>query len=103
MAGKQRFKVYAANGDCIAACKFADDAAVLVSARGEGATIRLTPSMIVWNEGREGFSAGESYDRVAEVVLMRESVLKSFLETAPPRFPLKDAAAYARVRVRAID
>ena len=73
MAAAPRFKVFDDTNEYIAAFKYADDAAVLVSARGEGYTIRVGHSKkdIVWHEGQEEFSAGKSYDRVAETVNSR--------------------------------
>ena len=70
MAGAPKFKVYAANGvEYLAATKYAEDAAVLVSALGPGATIRTGHARkdTVWMEGDDG-NAGDSYDAVAEHV-----------------------------------
>lgn len=68
MAASPSFKVYDADGDYRAACKFVEDAAVLVASYGAGATIRFghAVSGIFWREGNEAQSAAESYDYVRE-------------------------------------
>lgn len=55
------FKVYAANGEYRGECKYAEDAAALVSFQGEGATIKYDGA-VVWKEGAEDQEAAESYD-----------------------------------------
>ena len=70
MAASPRFKVYNPQGEYIASCKHIVDAAAIVSIYGDGARIK-DGGRIVWAEGREEFSAGESYDQVAEVVWER--------------------------------
>jgi hypothetical protein len=60
-----KWKVYTAAGEYIASCKEAEDAAVLVSVRGNGSTIRYEHKHTVWTEGAEMQPAGESYDYVA--------------------------------------
>ena len=74
MAASPRWKVYKDN-EYRAACHHVEDAAVLVAALGNGATIRgdHTKRSTYWTEGRESFSAAESYDRVAEVVHKRQA------------------------------
>jgi hypothetical protein len=71
MAGTPRFKIYTADGEYTAACKYVEDAAALVAILGDGATIRPDHHKPAWTEGAEEFSAGESYDRVGEVVYER--------------------------------
>lgn len=70
MAGTPRFKVYNHGNQYVAACKHLEDAACLVALYGAGATIRdgHSKSDIRWEEGKELFPAGESYDRVQQVV-----------------------------------
>jgi len=60
-------------GEYIAATKHVEDAAILVAANGNGSTIRdgHGKADIRWAEGSEEFPAGESYDRVHEVVMQR--------------------------------
>lgn len=70
-----RLKIYNPQGEYVAACKHAEDAACLVALYGNGATIRYDHSKVVWREGAEQFSASESYDRVADVVTARRNGL----------------------------
>ena len=67
MAGSPQFKVYNSRGEYIAACKHVEDAAMIVAGHGEGATIRHQHGPILWSEGEEDMTAGESYDHVAQV------------------------------------
>ena len=70
MAGAPRCKVYDAQGQYEAACKHAEVAAGVVALLGDGATIRDGHRVadIMWTEGAEEMSAGESYDRAAMIV-----------------------------------
>ncbi len=70
MAGSPQFKVYRGK-EYVASCKYAEDAAILVAALGEGSTIRNGHSTIVWEEGKETQPAYESYDFVAYTVFER--------------------------------
>lgn len=60
-----QFKVYR-NKEYIAACRYAEDAAALVSLAG--GEIRWGHSAVVWREGSEAFSAGQSYDGAANIM-----------------------------------
>lgn len=73
MAATPEYKVYNAQKEYVAACKYALDAAILVSNYNDGATIRHGHSLkgIVWTEGAEDQPAGESYDHVADVIHAR--------------------------------
>ena len=67
MAASPRWKVYSAEGEYRAACRYIEDAAALVAALGQrGTTIRLghRASATVWTDGVDG-EAAESYDAVA--------------------------------------
>ena len=66
MAQAPEFKVYNPQGEYVAACKLACDAAAVVAAYGDGATIRHghRRADTLWTDGVDG-EAGESYDRVA--------------------------------------
>ena len=67
MAQAPRYKVYR-NGEYVAACKYAEDAAAIV-AMGTGEVRDGHKSRdTVWREGHEEFSAGESYDRAAAII-----------------------------------
>lgn len=71
MAASPRFKVYTRNGEYIASTTQPESAAMIVGGYAElGMSIRDGHSHIVWLEGYDG-DAGESYDRVAEVIWER--------------------------------
>jgi hypothetical protein len=70
MAGSPRFKIHNPSGEYIASCKHLEDAAAIVGNYGDGATIK-DGGRVVWREGREAFSAAESYDGVRETVWER--------------------------------
>lgn len=64
------FAVYNSEGEFIAATKYAEEAAHLVSFEGIGAVVKNRPGRILWTEGIDG-EAGESYDHAAEVMQER--------------------------------
>ena len=68
MAATPKWKIYR-DGEYVAACKYAEDAAALVAM--SGGVVKRGHSLIVWREGHEEFEAGESYDRAAEIMNMR--------------------------------
>ncbi|MGP9804043.1 hypothetical protein [Paracoccus sp. NSM] len=68
MAQSPQFKIFRPGGEYVAACKYAEDAAALTAILGDGTKIKHGHSHVVWTEGAEDFSAGESYDRVAKIV-----------------------------------
>ena len=72
MASSPDYKVYN-RSEYVAACKYPEDAAAIVAAYGEGATIRFghRAKDTVWREGKEDQSAGDSYDFAAAVVADR--------------------------------
>jgi len=57
-------------GEYMAACKHAEDAAALVSV-WTGGEVRWRHKNVVWREGAETFPAGESFDRAAEIMRQR--------------------------------
>jgi len=69
MAQSPQFKVYR-NGEYVAACKYAEDAAAMVSLTPSG-EIKYGHRLVVWREGSEEFSAGNSYDGAAAVMFER--------------------------------
>jgi hypothetical protein len=73
MAAAPQYKVYSAKGEYRAAVRYPEDAAVLVAALGTGATIRHGHSAkhVVWTEGSEDYSAGDSYDIVRQTIHRR--------------------------------
>lgn len=75
-----KFHVYDAHGDYIGGTVYASDAAVLVAALGDDATISTAPPTVdrdirernmLWREGSEVAPAGESYDEAARIMLSR--------------------------------
>lgn len=68
MASSPQWKVYR-NGEYIGCCKYGEDAAALVAVAG--GVVKHGHSLVVWKEGEEAFSAGESYDGAAEVMEKR--------------------------------
>ena len=93
MAGSPDWKVYNEEREYRAACKSVEEAAVLVSFLGDGATIRFNHGMVVWTEGTDG-QASESYDHVAEVAYGRIDARKAALRAK------REAAGYLSVQVR---
>lgn len=75
MASAPKYKVFTPENEYIASFKYPGDAAVLVSAIGNGTTIRNGHAKrdTVWSEGSEQQPAGESYDFVAETIFQREN------------------------------
>lgn len=73
MAGSPNLKVYNPSGEYVAACKYGEDAAQIVSSYGDGATVRdgHNKKSTVWTEGSEDFSAGESFDSAALLMIQR--------------------------------
>ena len=70
MAATPPWKVYTAEGEYIAACKYPSDAAAVVGLSNSG-TVRHQHKRIVWREGQEVVMASESYDEAAEIMLSR--------------------------------
>ncbi len=79
MAASPEWKVYRAvassGSEYVASCKYAEDAAALVAVLGDGATIRYRHKLIVWTEGEENVSAGDSYDAVATIAHERAAMV----------------------------
>lgn len=76
MAQTPRFKVYTAQGEYVAACKYAEDAAAVVAAYGDGTTIRFGHRTVVFTQGSDDADAGDSYDDVAALVNVRAMGLR---------------------------
>lgn len=64
------FRVYNQDRQIVGALRWAEDAAALAGSMGAGTTIRIA-NKLVWHEGREKFSAAESYDGAAIIMLDR--------------------------------
>jgi len=73
MASTLRFKVYNTAKEYIAAFKYLEDAAAFCTILGDGATIRDGHKTILWTEGKEAFSAADSYDQAAEIMSQRRA------------------------------
>lgn len=71
MAISPQWKVYTADGEYIAACKYIQDAAALIATRGHmGDSIRFGHRKVCWEEGVDG-TAAQSYDFVVQVCQTR--------------------------------
>jgi hypothetical protein len=70
MAASPQFKVYSADGQYVASCKYAEDAGAVV-ANYMGGTVRFGHRRVVWREGREEDTAANSYDAVAQTIHAR--------------------------------
>lgn len=68
MAGSPKFKIYR-DGKYIGCTKYAEDAAALVNV--SGGVVKHEHRTVLWTEGSEDFSAGESYDGAAEIMERR--------------------------------
>lgn len=70
MAASPRWKIYNALGRYVGCMKDLEDCAKVVAGM-EDWTIRDGHKKIVWTEGSEEVWAGESYDRLSEIVWTR--------------------------------
>lgn len=61
-------KVYSSSGKYVAALRFFEEAAMIAAL---GDRVVKVNGRIVWKEGREEFSAGDSFDRAASVMRNR--------------------------------
>lgn len=94
MAASPVWKVYVGK-EYRAACKYIEDAAMLVAGLGKGAEIRHQHDTVVWAEGKEDQPASESYDHVADVAKRR---LDQAVSTWRRRQSEQDEAARAKAR-----
>lgn len=76
MAGSPVWKVYNGSNEYQGCVHDVTLAAALVSLLGKGSTIRHGHRTILWREGSEELEAGESYDRVVEIVYDRLDEMK---------------------------
>lgn len=72
MAASPRLKIYNPEGEYVASCKYAEDAAALIAFLGDGAMIKASHRAEVWVEGKESQPASDSYAFVADTVHARE-------------------------------
>lgn len=71
MAGSPQFNVYDSKGVCQVLCKDALLAGAVITVLGEGSTIRIGHSFVVWKEGKEDIPASEPYNQMAAMVNAR--------------------------------
>jgi len=72
MAASPKYKVYTSAGEYVAACKYAEDAAAVASLYGEGSTVRSGHRKVLFADGIDGISGGESVDDAAALIHERE-------------------------------
>lgn len=65
------WKVYSERGRYVAATKYTIEAAMLVAALGAGSSVKYQHHTLAWSEGKETFSAADSYDSAGEKMLER--------------------------------
>jgi hypothetical protein len=70
MASTPQWKCYL-SGEYMAATKHPEDAAILMAAWGSSGEVRRDHTLVVWREGREEISAGESADVAAQIMIRR--------------------------------
>lgn len=70
MANPLIWKIYDADGNYMAATRYGEDAANIVG-NMDGGKVKHASYGVVWNEGREEFSAAESWDGCREVMWER--------------------------------
>ncbi len=76
MAESPKYKLYSPAGAYVAAFKWAEDAAVLCSVYGDGATIRdghLKRNVVFTQGANADGDAGESYDSAAALIHERQA------------------------------
>ena len=61
MAASPRYKLYTADGEHVSSSNRVELLTASIALLGEGATIRLGNSRVLWTEGVDGW-AGESHD-----------------------------------------
>ena len=91
MAASPEWKVYR-NKEYIGCCKYAEDAAALVSLGG--GIVKHGHSMVVWSEGQEQFSAGESYDGAARIMesRVRRAMIAHMVKVNGPEYAMRCGA-----------
>jgi hypothetical protein len=96
MAASPEWKVYR-NKEYIGCCKYAEDAAALVALGG--GVIKHGHSMVVWIEGQEDFSAGESYDGAARVMdgRVRKAVIAHMVKVNGAEYAMRCGATAEEV------
>ena len=74
MTNSPNWKVFNPKGEYVASCKFPEDAAAIVAAYGDGASIRWGHAKkdTVFTEGENECRAGNSYDACGELCRTRK-------------------------------
>lgn len=68
LGGSPKWKLYNAEGEYIAACRYVEDALMLMAFNGDDSTIKFDHRTLVWTEGKEEIRASESIDRAVAIV-----------------------------------
>ena len=76
MAATPKLKCFNADGEYVAACKYGEEAACIMSMNGDGSVVKYGHRHVVWREGQEAQPAGESYDFVAQTINDRIAALR---------------------------
>lgn len=71
MSATPKLKIYNPQNQYIASCKYGEDAAALVALNGDGSTVRLGHTRVIWREGAECQSAGDAYDYATVTMYQR--------------------------------
>lgn len=83
---KTAWKVHSHTGMYEGEAVFGELAAAMVAVLGDASTVRTAGGLVVWREGAEEQSAGESYDTAAEVMRFRAQSGESAPDM-PPALP----------------
>ena len=65
------YKVIDVQKKVIAQCRYAEDAALIASVTGVGTIVKYRYRWIIWREGKEETTGGQSVDRCARIMLDR--------------------------------
>ena len=68
MSGTPKFKIYR-EGEYVAACKYAEDAAAIVGV--SGGLVKYDHGRVIWREGEELIEASQSYDEAGAIMVKR--------------------------------
>ncbi len=75
MAASPQFKVYTADGEYIAACKYCEDAAAIVAKLDKkGTNVRLGHTKIIYVDKVDG-DCSESYDAIATTLRNKHHII----------------------------
>ena len=99
MAASPCWKVFNPQGEYVASCKHAEDAAALVATLGRDAKVSWKREVWVWHEGREAAEAIDSYDTAADLMRERFEVFASarIMGGAQTKSPMKESTRCRRL------